>query len=82
VSRSHTPTCHRRIRVDVSCTCRLLFAYREVKHDGLGYSHLGLLYGSTVRGPVSILRELMTNEKVEPEVETAYDYVLCVGFEG
>jgi len=48
----------------------LLFAYREVKQDSLGYSHFELLYGRTVRGPMSVLRELMTNEKVEPEVKT------------
>ena len=35
-----------------------------------------LLYGRTVRGPMSILREMMTNEKVEPEVKTTYEYVL------
>ena len=59
-----------------------MFAYREVKQESLGYSPFELLYGRTVRGPMSILRELMTNEKVEPEVKTAYDYVLCARFEG
>jgi len=54
----------------------LLFAYREVKQDSLGYSPFELLYGRTARGPISILRELMTNEKVEPEVKTTYEYVL------
>ena len=54
----------------------LLFAYREVKQDSLGYSPFELLYGRTVRGPMSILRELLTNEKVEPEVKTTYEYVL------
>ena len=48
----------------------LLLAYREVKQDNLGYSPFELLYGRTVRGPMSILRELMANEKVEPEVKT------------
>jgi len=43
-----------------------------VKQDSLGYSPFELLYGRTVRGPMSILRELMTNEKVEPEVKTTY----------
>ena len=38
-----------------------LFAYMEVKQDSLGYSPFELLYGRTVRGPMSILRELMTN---------------------
>jgi len=54
----------------------LLFAYREVKQDSLGYSPFELLHGRTVRGSISILRELMTNEKVEPEVKTTYEYVL------
>jgi len=54
----------------------LSFAYREVKQDTLGYSPFELLYGRTVRGPMSILRELMTNEKVEPEVKVTCEYVL------
>jgi len=54
----------------------LLFAYREVKHDSLSYSLFEPLYGRTVRAPMRISRELMTNEKVEPEVYTIYEYVL------
>jgi len=46
-----------------------LFAYREVKQNSLGYSP----FGRTVTAPMSILRELMTNEKVEPEVKTILD---------
>ena len=53
-----------------------MFAYREVKQDSLGYSPFELLYGRTVRGPMSILREMMTNEKVEPEVKTTYELSL------
>jgi len=54
----------------------LFFAYREVRQESLGYSPFELLYGRTVRGRMSILRELMTNEIVEPEVKTTYEYVL------
>jgi len=54
----------------------LLFGYREVKQDSLGCSPFELLYGRTVRGPLRILRQLMTNQKVEPEVKTTYEYVL------
>ena len=54
----------------------LLFAYREVRQDSLGYSPFELLYGRTVRGPMSILRELMTNQVAEPEVKITYEYVL------
>jgi len=46
----------------------LLFAYREVRQDSLGYSLFELLYGRTVRGPMSILRKLMTklSRKLKP----------------
>ena len=54
----------------------LLFAYREVRQESLGYSPFELLYGRTVRGPMSILRELLTSERVEPEVKTTYEYVV------
>ena len=47
-----------------------------MKQDSVRYSPFELLYGRTVREPMSILRELMTNEKVEPEVKTTYEYVL------
>ena len=42
------------------------------EQHSLGYSHFELLYGRTMRGPMSILRELMTNEKVQPEVKITY----------
>ena len=35
----------------------LLFAYREAPQDSLGFSPFELLYGRTVRGPLSILKE-------------------------
>ena len=35
-----------------------------------------LIYGRTVRGPMNIFRELLTNETVEPEVKTTYEYVV------
>ena len=47
-----------------------MFVYRKENQDSLGYSPFELLYGRIVRGPMSIFRESMTNEKVEPEVKT------------
>ena len=42
----------------------LLFAYREVSQESLGYcSPFDLLYGRSVRGPMTILRELWTKEE-------------------
>ena len=36
----------------------LFFAYREAPQDKLGFSPFELLYGRTVRGPLSIFKEL------------------------
>ncbi|KAK3102478.1 hypothetical protein FSP39_011646 [Pinctada imbricata] len=54
----------------------LLFAYREAPQESLGFSPFELLYGRTVRGPMSVLREIWTNEEHEPDVKTTYQYVL------
>ena len=55
----------------------LLFAYREAPHESLGgFSPFDLLYGRQVRGPVQILKELLTKEDTETEVKTVYQYVL------
>lgn len=54
----------------------LLFAYREVPQESLGFSPFELVYGRTVRGPMTILRELWTNEDSEPDVKSTYQYVL------
>ena len=50
----------------------LLFAYREVKQESMGFSPFEFLYGRTMR----ILRELLTNETVDPEVKSTYECVL------
>ena len=54
----------------------LLFAYRETPQSSMGFSPFELLYGRTVRGPLAILKELWTDEIVEPETKTTYHYVL------
>ena len=56
--------------------CPLLFAYREVPQETLGFSPFELLYGRSVRGPMTILKELWTNQKVNPETKLTYQYVL------
>ena len=53
----------------------MLFAYREAPHASMGFSPFELLYGRTVRGPLSILRELWDKEKTEGEVSSTYEYV-------
>lgn len=53
----------------------LLFAYREVPQEGTGFSPFELLYGRTVRGPMSILKELWSGESLQPIVRSTYEYV-------
>jgi len=54
----------------------VLFAYREVTQESTGFSPFELLYGRTIRGPMTILRELWTNEEPSNEVRTTYQFVL------
>ena len=54
----------------------VLFAYRETPNESLGFSPFEMLYGRSVRGPLTILRELMTKEEVDPDVKTTYQYVI------
>ena len=53
-----------------------LFAYREAPQESLGFSPFELLFGRTVRGPMTILRELWTKDIVDEEVKTTYQYVV------
>lgn len=53
----------------------LLFAYREVPQTSLGFSPFQLIYGRHVRGPLTVLRELWTNEGLDAETRTTYTYV-------
>jgi len=54
----------------------LLFAYREVPQESLGFAPFELLYGRTVRGPMNILKEIWSKERTEPDVKVTYQYVL------
>ena len=53
-----------------------LFAYREVPQESLGFSPFELVYGRSVRGPMSILKELWTNEIKDPQVKSTYQYLI------
>ncbi|XP_037802987.1 uncharacterized protein LOC119597481 [Penaeus monodon] len=55
----------------------LLFAYREVPQSSTGFAPFELMY--EVRGPMGILQELWTGERIAPQVKTSYHYVfdLC-----
>ena len=53
----------------------VLFTYREVPQESTGFSPFQLLYGRSVRGPGTILKELWTKEVNIPEVKSSYEYV-------
>ena len=53
----------------------LLFAYREAPQASTHFSPFELLYGRTVRGPMSILKELWSNEEAGEETRQTYQYV-------
>lgn len=60
----------------------LLFAYRETPQESLGFAPFELLYGRTVRGPMTILRELWTGETENaPETKLTYQYVIDLNFQ-
>jgi hypothetical protein len=52
----------------------LLFAYREVPQASTRFSPFELLYGRGVRGPLSILRDVWTDEN--PEDTDIVQYIL------
>merc|ERR1711893_365423 len=55
----------------------LLFAYREAPHESLGgFSPFELLYGRHFRGPMHVLKQLLTKEGTESEVKTTYRYII------
>ena len=53
-----------------------LFAYREAPQTSLGFSPFELIYGRPVRGPMTILRELWTEDIQDEEIKTTYQYVV------
>jgi len=47
----------------------------EVPRDSTGFSLFELLCGRAVRGPMQILKQCWTNESVENDVKSSYEYV-------
>ncbi|XP_042148104.1 uncharacterized protein LOC120842647 [Ixodes scapularis] len=53
----------------------ILFAYREVPQESLGFSPFELMFGRNVRGPLAVLKELRTQESLPSEIKSTYQYV-------
>jgi len=54
----------------------VMFSIREIPSDRHGFSPFQLLFGRTVRGPVSILREMWENPQLDPDNRNSFQYVL------
>lgn len=54
----------------------VLFAYREVTNDTLCFSSFELLYGRDVRGPLSIVHDLITKEALYNKLRNSYRHAL------
>ena len=54
----------------------LLFSFREVAQTNLGFSPLELVYGRSVHGPISVLRDIWADEDINDQTRTTYQYVL------
>ena len=54
----------------------VLFALREMPSDRTGFSSFELLYGRQVRGPITILKELWENPKLDTSERTVYQHVI------
>ena len=54
----------------------LMFAYREASQENTKCSPYELLYARTVRGPMTILRELWVNDTPDEERVQTYEYIL------
>ena len=52
-----------------------LFALRELPNDTTGFSPIELLYGRQVRGPLSILSELLCEPKQDEETRASHQYI-------
>ena len=53
-----------------------LFALREIPSDRTGFSPFELLYGRSVRGPLSVLRDLWEDRSIPDDERTTFRYVL------
>ena len=49
---------------------------RDTPQDSTGFTPFELIYGRSVRTPMTLLRKLWTEEEEDTEVKTAYQYVI------
>ena len=54
----------------------LMFAVRDTPEDRIEFTPFELLYGHKVLTPMTLLKRIWTGEDEDPEVKTAYQYVI------
>lgn len=54
----------------------VLFAFRDAPQESLNFTPFEMIYGRSVRGPMTILKELWTKEIGESDMKTTYQYVV------
>jgi hypothetical protein len=54
----------------------ILFAYREVPNETTLFSPYELIFGRKIRGPMSILKNILTNETMTEMDKTIYEYII------
>ena len=53
-----------------------MFFLRELPSDSTGFSPGEILYGKKIRGPLSVLKDIWTEESLSEEQQLTYSYVL------
>ena len=53
----------------------LLFAYRKVSQESLGFSPSERLFRRQVRGPLAVICQVWTDEEAQEEVKTTVEYL-------
>jgi hypothetical protein len=53
-----------------------LMAIRETQNSSTGFSPNELVFGRTLKGSMQIIKQLLTNEQLNPETKTTYQHVL------
>lgn len=62
--------------IGTSICQQLLFALRDVPQELSQFAPFELLYGRTMREPMSILRQMWTGEQINCNVKCDYQYVI------
>ncbi|KAK3891150.1 hypothetical protein Pcinc_004940 [Petrolisthes cinctipes] len=72
----HRKLCHEKPREWHRYLVPTLFAVRELPSDRTGFSAFDLLYGRSVRGPLTVLKDLWEDRQLKADDRTSLQYVI------